>query len=109
MNWTLVGWIAVIVAVVVVRIVARRWVFARWLADGFSDTQAKVLLFAIMFGPILLAGVILAAISPFPQNLMILGIFTLGLAPAIGMGAAIFDYALKYGVKAHLRGQRNGR
>jgi hypothetical protein len=109
MSWPLFGWIAVLAGVVVVRIVARRLVFARWLDDRLSDTQAKALLFAITLGPILVAGVILAAFSQFPQNLIILAVFTLGLAPAIGMAGAIFDYASKYGVKAHLREHRNGR
>jgi MFS family permease len=108
-NWTLVGWIGLFAAVVVTRIIARRWVVARWLDDRVSDTEVKVLLFAITFGPILAAGVILAAFSPFPQNLIILAVFTLGLAPAIGMAAATFDYASKYGVKAQLQRQRNGR
>jgi hypothetical protein len=109
MNWALAGWILLIAAVVVTRIAARRWVVKRWLADAITDSQAKVLLFAITFGPILAAGVVLAGFSQFPQNLIILAVFTLGLAPAIGMAAAIFDYASKYGVKAHLREERNGR
>jgi hypothetical protein len=108
MNWTFVGWITLIAAVLVTRIVARRWVVARWLAGAISDSQAKVFLFGITFGPILAAGVTLAAFSQFPQNLIILAVFALGLAPAIGMAAATFDYASKYGVKAHLQEQRRG-
>lgn len=101
------GWMLLAVLLLLVRMVARRWVWSLWLADDLSDRQAKLGLFLTTFGPIFAAGLAISLASPFPRNIGLFALISVGLAPAIGLGAASMDYMVKHGVKDEMR--RHGR
>jgi hypothetical protein len=105
MSWM--GWMLLAVLLLLVRMVARRWVWSLWLADDLSDRQAKLGLFLTTFGPIFAAGLAISLASPFPRNIGLFALISVGLAPAIGLGAASMDYMVKHGVKDEMR--RHGR
>ena len=101
MNWF--GWLLLGMIMVLVRMVTRRWVWSRWLADDISDRQAKLGLFLTMFGPLFAAGLAISLASPFPRSLVLFALISVALAPAVGLGAAWMEYAMKHGVKDEMR------
>jgi len=101
MSWL--GWVLLGVVLLVIRMVARRWVWSRWLADDVSDRQAKLGLFLTTFGPLFAAGLAISLASPFPRSLVLFALISVALAPAVGLGATLMDYAVKHGVKDEMR------
>jgi hypothetical protein len=105
MSW--VGWVLLATLLIGVRMAARRWVWSRWLTDDLTDGQAKLGLFLTTFGPIFAVGLAISLAAPFPRSVALFALISVGLAPAIGLGAASIDYMAKHGVKDATR--RQGR
>ena len=103
MNWGFVAGIALIIGLLVARSRLMTWIVTRWDAGRMSERRAKVLLLLVAFGPILIAGVWVAALAPLPWGLLVFLVIIVSLVPSIGIGNAILDYRTREVLKRQPR------
>jgi hypothetical protein len=105
MNWALVAGIAVLGVLMIGRTRLQAWIIGRWASGRLADLPTKVLLFAVMFGPILLGATWIAAVAGFPWSIVVLVVVLVSLVPAIGLANATFDDQARHVARLPPNGQ----